>query len=298
MRHDSRRPLLAAATILLLLPGGGLHAQADSDIWLVHVRLTATGLVADSVARLTDRAGYDNQPYFTSDGGAVLYTSIDAAGQADIRRVDLATRRSSAVTHTAPESEYSATPMPGGGRFSVIRVEADSAQRLWSFTMDGSDPRVLLENVAPVGYHAWLDDNRVALFVLGSPATLQLADVAGGTARLLSSDIGRSLHRVPGRDAISLVQRTEGGGPGTITILDPATGDTESLVQPFPGNEYHAWLSANMIVTARDGVLYTFRPGTDTAWVAGSDLSGYGITGMSRIAVAPDGSAIAVVAVR
>ena len=32
----------------------------------------------------------------------------------------------------------------GGTRFSVIRVERDSTQRLWSFALDGSDPQLML----------------------------------------------------------------------------------------------------------------------------------------------------------
>ena len=55
----------------------------------------------------------------------------------------------------------------------------------------------MLENVKPVGYHAWADDHTLALFVLGQPATLQLADTRTGTARTIASDIGRSIQRIP-----------------------------------------------------------------------------------------------------
>lgn len=298
MRPASGR-LSTLALIAVLVPAAPLAAQADSDLYLVHVRATPAGLVADSVRRLTDRAGYDNQPQFTPDGRAVLFTSIDEAGQADIFRIDLASSSGPRpVTRTAPESEYSATPMPGGDRFSVIRVEADSTQRLWSFAMDGTDPRLVLADVAPVGYHAWLDRDRLALFVLGSPATLQLADVRTGASRVVSENIGRSVHKVPGRDAVSFVHRTAPRDPGTIAILDPGTGETESLVNPFPENEYHAWLRPGVVITARDSRLYTYRPGGDTDWVAGPDLSAFAIHGVSRIAVAPSGTAIVVVAAR
>jgi len=274
-----------------------LAAQAESDIFLVHVRTVGAGLRVDSVTRLTDRAGYDNQPYFTTDGQAVLYTSI-AGGQADIRRIDLATRRDEQVTRTSAESEYSPTPMPGGRRFSTVRVEADSTQRLWSFAMDGSDARLVLDDVEPVGYHAWLDRDRIALYVLGEPATLRLADVRSGSARTVASNIGRAVHRVPGRDALSFVQRSDDGGPGTIEILDPATGRTQNLVQPFPENEFHAWLSASMLLTARDSRIYTYTPDRDTGWTVGPDLAGYDIHGITRIAVSPGGRTLAIVAAR
>jgi hypothetical protein len=101
---------------------------------------------------------------------------------------------------------------------------------------------------------------------------------------------------VPGLDAVSFVHRI--GEETTIEILDLASGDTEPLVQPFPENVYHAWVSPAMIVTARDSRLYTFMPGTDVTWVPGPDLAARGIRGISRIAVSPDGALIALVGVR
>ncbi len=71
------------------------------------------------------------------------------------------------VIASNPESEYSATPLPDGSGLSVIRVEADSTQRLWRFDMDGANGSVVLEDVAPVGYHAWADQRTLVMFVLG-----------------------------------------------------------------------------------------------------------------------------------
>ena len=156
---------------------------------------------------ITDRAGYDNQPSFTSDQKGVFFTSVRDDAQADIYRYDIATKQTTRVTTTAPESEYSATPIDGGRAISIVRVERDSAQRLWRFPLDGSAPSVILERVRPVGYHAWADDHTLALFVLGSPNTLQLADTRSGAAETLASGIGRSLHRIPGTNRISFVRK-------------------------------------------------------------------------------------------
>src|SRR6267378_1894361 len=95
--------------------------------------------------------------------------------------------------------EYSPTPLPDGKGFSVIRVEADSTQRLWAFDRDGSRPRLVLDSIKPVGYHAWADAHALVLFVLGSPPTLQIADAGSPGARgeVLAHDIGRSLQRIP-----------------------------------------------------------------------------------------------------
>lgn len=276
------------------LAPAGLHAQAATDLFLVELSRAEGALRTGAVTRLTNRDGYDNQPQFTADGRAVLYTTIDAAGQADIARIDLDGLRSTRVTRSAPESEYSATPMPGGERMSVIRVEADSTQRLWSFTLDGADPRVVLENVAPVGYHAWLGERRLGLFVLGDPATLQLADVTTGEARIIARDIGRSLHRIPGTGTLSYVQR-DGGGTGRIRAYDPATGQSRDLVDEVPENEFHAWMPDGALLGASGSRLLMWREG-DASWTQVADLVDAGISAISRLAVSPDGTRLVVVA--
>jgi hypothetical protein len=244
---------------------------------------------------MTNRPGYDNQPHILPGGRAVLYTASDSAGQADILRFDVGSRTSTSLTRSAPESEYSATLMPSGDRFTVIRVERDSTQRLWSFRLDGTDARLVLSEIKPVGYHAWLDANRVALFVLGNPSTLQLADVRTGQARVIAQNIGRSLHRIPGRAAISFVHR-EGDGTGWIKAFDADAGSLSPIVQPFAENEYHAWTPSGTLITARGAVLYQFTPGRDIGWVEFANLSEHRITGISRLVVSPDGTLIAIVA--
>jgi hypothetical protein len=285
---------LALAATAALGAADAAQAQGPTDLFLVRLRETGGRLSADSVVRLTDRDGYDNQPHFLSDGRTLLYTSIDSTGQADIRRLDLPAKQSGNLTRTAPESEYSAALMPGAARMSVIRVEPDSTQRLWSFRLDGSDPRLVLERLAPIGYQAWIDEHRIAVFVLGSPATLQLVDVRSGVARLVASNIGRSLNRVPGRNAVSFVHR-EAGSPGWIAHYDADTGALGRLVQPLPENEYHAWTPSGILVSAAGAVLYQWRPG-DTGWTPVADLSGSGIKGVSRLTVSPDGRLLALVA--
>src|SRR5437773_7923985 len=170
-----------------------------TDIYLADLRV-AQGRVSVGVpVNVTARPGYDNQPFFLRDGRAFLYTSIREDSQADIYRYDIDTKTSVRLTATR-ESEYSPTPLPDGSGFSVVRVEADSTQRLWAFDLAGSPPRLVLDSIKPVGYHAWADAHTLVLLVRGSPATLQLAAAASpsGRGEVIARDIGRSLQPVPG----------------------------------------------------------------------------------------------------
>jgi Tol biopolymer transport system component len=286
----SWHPLIALMAVTFV--PAVLPAQVATDIFLVEVQESEGRLAAGRVVRVTDRAGYDNQPGFLPDGTSLLFTSIDSAGQADIFRYDIEAMRSTPLTRSAPESEYSATVMPSGDRFSAIRVESDSTQRLWSFRLDGSDPRILLEEVKPVGYHAWIDASRVALFVLGDPPTLEIADVATGKVSTVAERIGRSIQPVPGRKAISFVQR-EGDGPGAVLLYDPATNMTEPLATEVEENEYHAWTPSGILLSARGSKLLQWSG--SAGWTDVADLAHAGLREISRIATSPDGKLIALV---
>lgn len=276
------------------LASAGAGAAAGPDIWLARLQRRADGsLTVLEPANVTRRPGYDNQPSFLPDGSGFWYTAVDEAGQADIWLFVMGDGSRRAVTATAPESEYSATPLPAGGGFSAIRVEADSTQRLWSFGADGGGAAVLFPDIAPVGYHAWVDSSTAVLFVLGDPPTLQVARAGNQAATQVASDIGRSIQRIPQTGAVSYVQRISEGGT-EIRRLDPATGASELIIRGVEGGDFHAWTPDGTLLQAHEGKLYAFQPGRDQDWREVADLSGLGIR-LSRIALHPDGTWIALV---
>ena len=287
-------------------PQPAAPAPPDTEIFLAPLKSANGTIEVGTPINITNNPGYDNQPFFTRDGAGVLFTSTrTAAGapsQTDIYRYDIADRRIAQVTRT-PESEYSPTVTPDGG-LSVIRVELDgnNTQRLWQFTLAGSDPKVLLENVKPVGYHAWADDHTLALFVLGQPATLQLADTKTGTARTMASDIGRSIQPIPATGAvreISFVQRERQGDATRLIIkkLNAATGQVTMLTPAVPGGNDAdtAWTPDGTLLMARGGMLYAWRPG-QTEWNEAADLARLSLNGVTRLAVSPKGDYLALVA--
>ena len=282
---------LAAAG--LAAHAAGAQGPAGTEIHLIPLTIGDTSVTLGAPINITNRPGYDNQPSFTPDGRSVLFTSVRADAQADIHRYDIATRTTTRVTST-PESEYSATVMPGGGRFSVIRVEADSTQRLWSFALDGSDPRLVLPGVKPVGYHAWSSDSIVAVFVLGQPATLQLASTRGGAARPVAGNIGRSLVAIPGGDAVSFVRRD---GDGWMIERVDARGTVTSAGRAPAGAEYLAWTPRGDIISASGNGLFLRRAGdANPQWREVARFAEPGLQRLSRLAVSADGRWLAVVA--
>src|SRR5262247_2094457 len=246
-------PIVRATPLFaLLLAAGAFRVEAqqrqpNTEVFLASIKLKGDKLEIGKALNITSRPGYDNQPSFTPDGRSVLYTSTREDAQADIYRYNRRSTRTTRLTTSAPESEYSASVMPGGRRFSVIRVEKDSTQRLWSFTLEGTDPQVILPALKPVGYHAWLDDDHLALFVLGNPNALVYASVKSGKADTLARGIGRSLARMPTSPGFSFTQLVD-SAQRVRTLTGP--GSTARDVVSLPrGSQDLAWMPDGTLLT-------------------------------------------------
>ena len=283
------------AVVLLATTAASVGAQTpNTDVYLASLARRGDSLVIGAAENLTRRAGYDNQPSFLPDASAILYTAIGADAQADIWRYDIRTRRTVRVTAT-PESEYSATVMPGGTRFSAIRVERDSTQRLWSFALDGSDPRLVLPALAPVGYHAWLSATRLVAYVLGTPSTLHVVNRDGTNDEIRTRDVGRSIQRIPGQNWYSFTRRD--AARELWIIAQPFEGGPFApLVHAAPDNEYHAWTPEGALLSATEDTIvrWNARTGDDGDWTPIATIPG--VKNISRLAVSPDGRWLAFVA--
>jgi dipeptidyl aminopeptidase/acylaminoacyl peptidase len=255
-------------------------------------RLDSLSAVAP-VAVVRER-GYENQPFYTPDGAAILLTANLDGKQTDIYEFDRKTRQVRRLTATT-EGEYSATVTPDGKGFSVIRVEADSTQRLWRFDRNGTNPRLVLTEIRPVGYHTWIDDDQLALFVLGKPATLQHARVSTGKTVVIAQNIGRSLHTIPNTRAVSFVHR-ESAQAVWVKQFDPATGAITPLVQLQQGNNEGdvTWTPDGTLLMSAGTKVYAWRRG-DKDWREVYDVAAHKLGAVTRLAVAPDGRSIALV---
>lgn len=266
-----------------------------TDIWLATLTSTSEGLLTlGELANITGRPGYDNQPHFLPDGSGFWFTVVDEhTGQADIWRYDIASERVAQVTQSAPESEYSATLLPDGSGISVIRVEADSTQRLWRFDGDGRNAEVLIPDLAPVGYHKWADEQTVVMFVLGEPSTLQIWNQNQGLQPVAASNIGRSIQPIPGSNDVSYVQLHE-DGTSSIMRLNPATGESELLIALPEGGDFHTWTPDRILLMGHGFSLMAWNPDSGSDWVEVASFADVRMT-ISRLDVSPDGSHIAIV---
>jgi len=299
--------LRQAALAALIIIGLGAAARSQtpspsptatpgfSDIFIADIKNERGGVRFSQPVKITTFAGYNNQPSFLPDGRSILYTSIRDK-QGDVYRYDVRSGATSQITNTA-ESEYSPTLMPDGKNISVVRVEADGTQRLWKFPLAGGTPSLILEHIKPVGYHLWIDDHTLALFILGSkgqPNTLQIVDVPTEKAEVVAENPGRILRQIPHQNRLSFVHKIS-DQEWIIKAFDLKTRKTAPLIKTFPGVEDYAWTPVGILLMAKDTKLFKWNPTVDQDWQQIADFSQAGLKRITRISVSPKGDRIAIV---
>lgn len=288
----SRAWRTTAVTVLCVSAPLPIYGQSDSEVYLAPLLVRQGSIAVGVPANITQRPGYDNQPSFHRDGTLVYYTS-QRNGQTDIYAYDRVNRVTNRVTDT-PESEYSPQQIFDSDWLSVVRVEADSSQRLWRVTTTGDSLELLFPDLEPVGYYAWVDDTLVAAFILGNPPVLELA-ATSGESFTLARGVGRSIQPNAAHGAVSFTL-ADSLGNHTISLGLPS-GTVTPLTPALPGSQDFAWAAADMILMARDSLLFQWRLG-DEDWspVAvewGADRPGT----ITRLAVSSDRRWLALVGI-
>jgi len=272
-----------------------------TDILLFNGSKNSEGIWQASTPRFLtafNPKGYNNQPKFFADNELWLTVQTpDDTTQTEIYALDLLLKKVNRMTATPLTAEYSPTPVPGGQRFSAVRVEADGHQRLWSFPLDRSDNgRPEFPDLLNVGYHCWLRDTLVAFFIVGengAPHTLQCAGTRAQKPVRLASNIGRCLLKTSDNKLAFVQKPTE--QTWFIKIWDPVTNVQEIVIKTCTESEDFALMPDGTYLMGEGSRLYFFKPGRDTDWRVMADFSKYGVKKITRLAAGKDGKLAVVV---
>jgi len=296
----------------LLFPHSALYAkgQGDSDIILADLSQKDGHFVISNAVNITDRAGYDNQPHFSTDGKSLFYTAQLPAKelaeqskeviqqQTDSMKYNLATGTVTNETNTNL-SEYSPTINTDQNKITVVQVEHDNRQRLWQFSLtDKSTPaQVLLKEIEPVGYFAFGANQDLLMFVLGEPHTLQYIASLTSKPAIVDNNIGRSVKRIPDSPLFSYIKVNESNKESGHMAMqfDPKSQQTSLLVELPTSSEYFGWHPQQYLLTANGNQLLSWNykdSNKDWTEIKGTAACDGQIT---RIAVSEQGDKIAFV---
>jgi len=162
--------------LLIIFLGFNLttSAQLNTDIYLMDIDLKGDNLNYQNLTNITNRFGYDNQPHFSSDGSHLLYASIRADEQADIYKYDIFNQITEQLTNTKA-NEFSPTYFKGEKFITAIQQDIDSSQHLIQIKQKNDKRKVLLKKEKLIGYHSWISNKEIALFIVGEPHELHRA---------------------------------------------------------------------------------------------------------------------------
>ena len=234
-------------------------AQNGTEIILFDVTINATGITLSNPVNITNHKGYDNQPFFYKTN--IYYSSQEDSSQMDIKKYDYLQKSTSTITHTE-ENEFSPTITPDKKFISCILQRKNGKQDLVKYPVNGGAPILLIDNVK-VGYHAWLNNNSVLLFVLEDTSTngLHYYNVATKENKKLSTDIGRSLLKVPGKQAISFIKKTP--GEWLIREYDAATKKIITIMPALHTGEFIAWTKKGLALMSDGTGIYFAKQGNN-----------------------------------
>lgn len=283
-----RKSLSTVVLILAVICSALAQDLPNTNIYLFDIeKKNDSTFLFQNGKFLTDfnKDGYNNQPFFFSDTELYITVGFPAEGQTDIYSLNLQNNTKLQVTRTA-ESEYSPTIMPDKSDFSAIRVELDAnnSQRLWSFPVSRKDNgQPVFPNTIGVGYHYWLDNYRLALFMVDAVNYLAVGDIRDGKLEELTTNIGRTFKKSPAGNLAYVHKTSE--TTWFIKEMDKETLRSRVIAPTLAGSEDFAVLPDGTVIMGRGSKIYKYHPKKDNEWLEIADLRFYNINSITRLAV-------------
>jgi hypothetical protein len=268
-------------------------AQPATEIYLFDLDINQDKIVIRNPKNITNHPGYDNQPFFHPNKTALYFVSADDQSRTDIYEYNYSLNTTRRITQTH-DKEYSPTVNPDQLNLSCILQTDSGAQHLIQYPLAGGNPKKLIGNKI-VGYHAWADANQVMIFSLPQPFKLELVNISSGESIPIAEGIGRSIHKIPGRNVMSFVKKIS-DTEYDIQLLDLVSLSTTLITKAIPGKEHDmSWTPDGRIFMSIGNELYCFVPAKSTVWEKIEIETPNPLNTISRIAISPDGKKIALV---
>jgi Tol biopolymer transport system component len=263
----------------------------DTDIFIADIKDEAGNLSFSQPINITNRKGYDNQPYFSSDGKSILYVAYKDSIQSDIFKYNLTTKKTSQLTNT-PESEYSPNLIPDGKSISVVRVDKDSGQRFYTIPFNDLSSAHLIKGSDSIGYYCWLNDSSVAMFILGDVMSLQILNTNTSERKWIASDIGRCMKLSPDKTKMYFVLK-QNPTEWSIFQFEIATNKMNKVISTLTGSEDFAVMPDESLLMGSEGKLYLNKSGS-SEWKVVADFTS-SLKDFYRITINPKADKIALV---
>ncbi len=289
--HVKMIPSILISMFCALLTG-----QESTEIYLFDLQELDSIITLSNPVNISAREGYDNQPSFTDDSQALLFSSF-RNGQSDISKYFINERYRVWITDTKA-NEFSPMPYPGKKKyFTCVRLNEDETQLLYKYAYKKKTPELLIPDLR-VGYYLWFDEKTLISFVIGDVESLQVSNFKFKIKYPIQKNIGRSIQKIPaaaglGPQLVSFIN-LEHESP-EIYAINPMTSDSKYITDPIKGSQDLAWTKNGSMLMGHGNKIYKFHPQKDSEWQPVAIECPLPFDGISRIVISPDGAKIAVV---
>jgi hypothetical protein len=287
-------------TLLFICISLSSFSQSATEIFLFDMKIVNGKVHLSNGVNISNHKGYDNQPFFHPLQPIIYYSSFDDSSRSDIKLYNYITRQTADLTVTR-EREYSPTLTPDGKYISCILQRDNGEQDLVKYPIGGGKPEVLINHLK-IGYHAWTGENKLFLYVLDDSIhnSLHYYYLDKNADTVIAENIGRSLHKIPGQNAMSFVQKLT-GKEYVIKKFDMNTGIISTIIPALAGQDQLCWLQNGIIIMSDGNKLFSFRETIfselkDRKWqpvIIGGDVSM--LKGVTRLATNAENGKLAVV---
>lgn len=289
------RNFIVAAIVVLALP---LPAQTlDTEVWLGKLDMSGGGFAVSELVNISQDPGYDNQPSFYPDGEALLYTteatSLDDSGLGvHAVRYDIARGTRTLL----PDAKgFSPTPV-GREQLMVLRQGR-------VFLHDAAG-KLLAEatKTSTAGYFTPFDETTWVMFMNEPERRIILYNPKTNEEETLARGANTAPFRVPGARAVTFVSQSPFPaveGEKAKQVLQRLALDSKKVATlatlPFETGGHHLWTDRGTLLMASGPVVYEWSPARPEEWKPVYRASDPQLQGISRIAISPDRSRIALV---
>ncbi|MFT5102792.1 MAG: hypothetical protein ACI86C_000438 [Candidatus Latescibacterota bacterium] len=279
--------------LLFIFFSGFAIAQPETDVFLMDITTNQSGVNIENIKNVSNRAGYDNQPAFYDDNTLIYAGTLN--GATDIAAMQIDTAAAYWMNSPTEGGEYSPLKIPNSPHLSAVRLDPDGLQRLYKYP-EANKPSALLIDNLQVAYYAYANEDSMLASVL-SDGNLDLVfiDLQKKKIDTLLQGSGRSIHKIPGKEAMSYTATNE---EGNLDVFQLDLEDKESyFVCQLPiGIQDYIWLDDSKLLLGSGSQLFLYDLFGDGDWKHVVDLSEAKINEISRLALSPDGTKLALAA--
>jgi hypothetical protein len=271
-----------------------LIAQTNTEVFVMDLEFSENGFNIESFKNVSNNPGYDSQPFFIDNEQIVYARTYD--NLTDIIKYHLKNKSLINISETKIGGEYSPQKIPNSNYYAAVRLDTTGLQRLYKYDSDSKQSSLLFKNLQ-IAYYSFYDENRLLSSVLsGANLDLVYSDISKKLNDTLLVKVGRSIHKVP--NTIDTMSYTSVNDEGNMDVfqLDITTLESFFVSQLPVGIQDHIWLDESTLLIGSLDKLFLLDLFGNGDWKLVADLSKYNIKDISRLAVNPDGSKLAMVA--